>query len=667
MRPFRKAIGILIGVLSASIVLGADTKRLMTVDDGLKMKRIDDVIMSPNGDSVLYTVKSLNWAKNKIDSEHFIYREGDRSTHKFIGEDGGEQFRFSPDGKHLAFLRDSDSGGNKLEGRKRGKSQLFVMPTSGGEASQLTDHKGGLSAFQWKPSGKGFIFLADDMGKEDAEKERELGDDSYYVDMAPNGKHASRYTSFWSIDLNDKKEEQLSKLELVVGDFDVSPDGGRIVFDARPDARTNHPEEAELYLYSVKQRVATRLTNNAAPESNAIWSPDGEYIAYRAPDDKTFELRSGYFWIMEPESKETRRLDGQSTGELSTEPAWTADGRHVLYNEIHGTNTNLYRINIESGEAQALTEVKGTLRAHSFSADTDRMVYSFQNFTTPADLHVGDLRARRTRQITELNPWVKESLALTDGQLVQWTSKGDMIIEGVFYAALGTGTGKSPLVVNIHGGPAGVIENAFRHDFQILAGQGFAVLAPNFRGSTGYGDKVLRGLIGEVGDGEFVDIMTGVDHTIAEKNIDPNRLGVRGWSWGGVSTSFVITRTDRFKAASIGAMVGNWAAETGPGFNFDVSLWYIGGMPWDNPEEWRQRSSITHVKNVSTPSIIFHGGDDETSSVGQSLMFYTARREIGKIEEPRHRRRLEIEEMAWFKRHIENEEWQAEPPDFDDQ
>ena len=320
MRAFRKTIGILVGVLSASIVLGADTKRPMTVDDGLKMKRIKDIIMSPNGDSVLYTVNSLNWAKNTFDSETFMYRESDQSTHRFIGEAGGEQFRFSPDGKHLAFLRESDSGDNKLKGDKRGKSQLFVMPTSGGEASQLTDHKGGISDFQWKPSGNGFIFLADDTGKEDAEKERELGDDSYYVDMAPNGKHASRYTNFWSIGLIEKKEEQLSKLELVVGDFDVSPDGGRIVFDARPDARTNHPEEAELYLYSVKQQVATRLTNNAAPESNAIWSPDGEYIAYRAPDDKTFELRTGYFWVMKPESKKTRRLDGQSTGELSTEP-----------------------------------------------------------------------------------------------------------------------------------------------------------------------------------------------------------------------------------------------------------------------------------------------------------------------------------------------------------
>jgi dipeptidyl aminopeptidase/acylaminoacyl peptidase len=466
-------------------------------------------------------------------------------------------------------------------------------------------------------------------------------------------------------------------MQLVARDFDISPDQTQVVFVARPDTRTNHPGDAEIYLLSLEDKSITRVTNNAAPESSVMWSPDGSYIAYRAPDDQTHELRSGYFWIMDPDSHDVRRLDGQSTGELSTEASWSADSRYIIYNEIQGTNTNLYRMNVRNGEAQALTTIAGTLRAHDFSSDTNRMVYSQQDFTTSPDLYIGDLRGRRAQQITDLNPWVKSDLALSDGELLTWTSKGGMQIEGVFFPAIGNGTDKSPLIVHIHGGPAGVIENGFRHSFQILAGQGYSILAPNFRGSTGYGDDLLRGLIGEVGDGEYQDVMTGVDLVIAEKNVDPDRMGVRGWSWGGVSTSYVITQTDRFKAASIGAMVGNWAAETGPGFNFDVSLWYIGGMAWDNPEEWRQRSSITHVKNVSTPSIIFHGGRDETSSVGQSLMFYTALREIGKvpvrymkfpreghgIDEPRHVRRLESEEISWFKKYIDGEEWSLGPRD----
>lgn len=326
-----------------------------------------------------------------------------------------------------------------------------------------------------------------------------------------------------------------------------------------------------------------------------------------------------------------------------------------------------------------MTRVAGTLRAQAFSADTRRMVYSYQDFVTPVDLYIGNVSARAGTRITDLNPWIRESLALSQPRLLRWTSKGGMEIEGAFYPALDDVDDTPPMIVNIHGGPAGVIDNAFRSDFQMLAGQGFAILAPNFRGSTGYGDELLRGLMGEVGDGEFIDVMTGVDYAIAEENVDPDRLGVRGWSWGGVATSYTITQTDRFKAASIGAMVGNWAAETGPGFNFDVSLWYIGETPWDNPGEWRLRSSISHVKNVTTPSIIFHGGRDETSSVGQSLMFFTALRDIGKapvrymkfpreghgVDEPRHRRRLGAEELRWFHQHINGRDWTISAPTFE--
>jgi len=646
---------LLVSTLWTSFSAVADERRPMTIDDGLNLKRVDEAIISPDGNSVIYSVAKLDWEENEYTNEYFLYRDSSRDTRNFIGEEGGEDFQFSPDGGRVAFLREPDSNDEEDREGQPGKSQIYVIPVDGGEAIPVTKHRGGVRSFKWMPDGEGLLFVADDMEAEEIEKERELGDDSYFVDLAPNGKHASRYSNFWEIDLAKKEEQQLSSMKLVVRDFDVSPDQSRVIFVARPDTRTNHPGDAELYLLTLEDKSIARLTDNAAPESSVMWSPDGDLIAYRAPDDRIHELRSGYFWILNPESGESRRLDGQSTGELSTEASWSADSRYLIYNEVHGTNTNLYRISVRNGEAQALTDITGTLRAHGFSSETNRMVFSRQNFTAPPDLYVGDLRGRQARQITDLNPWVKDSLALSDGELLTWSSKGEMQIEGVYYPAIGNNADKSPLIVNIHGGPAGVIQNAFREDFQILAGQGYAIFAPNFRGSSGYGDELLRGLIGEVGDGEFQDVMTGVD----------------------LGTSYVITQTDRFKAASIGAMVGNWAAETGPGFNFDVSLWYIGGMPWENPEEWRKRSSISHVKNISTPSIIFHGGNDETSSVGQALMFYTALREIGEvpvkymkfpreghgIREPRHRRRLEGEEITWFKKYIDDKEWTLGPRD----
>jgi dipeptidyl aminopeptidase/acylaminoacyl peptidase len=285
--------------------------------------------------------------------------------------------------------------------------------------------------------------------------------------------------------------------------------------------------------------------------------------------------------------------------------------------------------------------------------------------------------------LTDANPWIREDRTLTQGEVLQWEGKGGMLIEGIYYPPVrkGRSSGKDPLIVFIHGGPPAAWEANFRDDFQIMINAGYAILAPNPRGSQGYGEEFLQALRGEVGDGEFIDMMNGVDHVIANKNVDPDRLGVSGWSWGGVATSYTVTQTQRFKAASIGAMVGNWAAETGPGFNFDVALWYIGGTPWDNPEEWAKRSSITHVKNVTTPSIIFHGGDDTTSSVGQSLMFFTALRDIGKapvryikfprqghgVEEPRLLRILYSNELQWFKKYINGVDWKIPPASFETQ
>jgi len=167
--------------------------------------------------------------------------------------------------------------------------------------------------------------------------------------------------------------------------------------------------------------------------------------------------------------------------------------------------------------------------------------------------------------------------------------------------------------------------------------------------------------------------MTGVDHVIELGYVDPDQLGIRGWSWGGVSSGYTITQTDRFKAASVGAGVTNWAAEVGPGFSFDVGLWYIGGKPWTNREEWVKRSSITHVTNITkTAVLILHGGEDQTSSVGQSLMLSSALKDIGKVpvryikfprqghgvREPRLSRILNIEEIKWMQKYIRGIEWE---------
>jgi dipeptidyl aminopeptidase/acylaminoacyl peptidase len=268
---------------------------------------------------------------------------------------------------------------------------------------------------------------------------------------------------------------------------------------------------------------------------------------------------------MNPETGERRRLENPNQGEISV-LAWTPDAEGVLFAETRRTNLNLYRINIKTGKIVDITDVEGSLRALAFSKDRTRMVYSYSDFVTPPDLYVSPLTEIKPVRLTDANPWIRKEISLAKCEVVRWKSKDGMEIEGVLgVPGEAKADDKLPLIVTLHGGPPGHFANDFSPEFQLCTGVGYAAFGPNIRGSDSYGDALLCALQGDVGGGEFDDVMSGVDYLIERGIADSKRLGVRGWSWGGILGSWVITQTDRFKAAALGAMVGSWTAESGPG------------------------------------------------------------------------------------------------------
>jgi dipeptidyl aminopeptidase/acylaminoacyl peptidase len=414
-----------------------------------------------------------------------------------------------------------------------------------------------------------------------------------------------------------------------------------------------------------------RLTDNKASESNPLWAPDGRTIAYHAPSDGEFDLTHGFVWIMDVDTGEKRKLEGQRQGQISS-LAWMPDGESLLFSQTRRTNRNLHRIDAATGQVTDITNVTGSLRVLAFSEDRTRMVYSFSDFETPSDLYVSSVEDLSPVRLTHANPWIDEEIMLAKAEIVRWMSKDGTEIEGVFYRPVDSPEGsETPLILDIHGGPPGHFANEFRSDFHVFAGLGYASLGPNIRGSDSYGDNLLTALMGDVGGGEYEDLMTGIDYVIEERNVDPERLGLRGWSWGGILGSWVITRTDRFKAASLGAMVGSWTAETGPGLSYHLRVHYIGGAHWINPEEWRRVSSLWYVGNVTTATLLLHGERDQVSTPQQSLMFFTALKDIGKaavryvsfprephgFREPRHQRMRDIEEIKWMQKYVMGIDW----------
>ena len=645
-------------MLLLAVPAAAQERRAMTTDDGLDMIRVGGATISPDGSWVLFSKSELDWGENERKTTWWRVPTGGGEPYRFIGEEGGSGFQFSPDGSMLSFTRSVDE-----------KSQLFLMRTDGGEAQKLSKHKTSVGSYRWSQDGSKIFFVAAEPRSEEEEKARKDGDDAIFVDEGPSGQRAGTWNNFWVIDVASKEEKRITEVDHRIGSFAVSPGADRIAFTSRSENRRNQQNHSEIRLLDVESGEIRQLTENRAPESRLVWAPDGQSLAYTARTDGEWELMLDKIWIMDPESGDKRMVSGAFDGNISTF-VWTPDASAILFSGLQGTNNNLFRLDVGSGDVVKVTSALGSLSPSSFSRDRTRMAYVFQDFDTPSDVWIGSTDGSSGVRLTDANPWIEEKIVLGKGELIQWTSKDGTAIEGILMLPSGDPGEALPLLLHIHGGPAGVFRNAFSTQNHVWAGLGYAQLFPNVRGSSGYDDELLSGNARDIGGGDYEDLMTGVDEVVARGIADPDQLGLRGWSYGGILGGWTVTQTDRFKGASIGAMVSDWTSEYGPGFNHDVRLWYIGGTPWENPGEWRERSALTHVANVTTPTLILHGMNDRTDTEPQSMMFFQALKDQGKIaryirfprephgfREPRHQRTRDVEEIRWIQKYVRGIEW----------
>ena len=652
-----RKLTLLIAFVLAVPVAGQE-QRAMTTDDGLDMVRVGDAMISPDGSWVLFSKSELNWEENERETTWWRVSAEGGEPYRYIGDDGGGNFQFSPDGSRLAFIRSVDD-----------ESQLFLLPTTGGEAVQLTEHETSISSYAWSEDGSKIIFVAPEPRTEEEETAREAGYDAIFVDEGPNGQQSGNWNNLWLIEVESGVERRLTDNDHRIGSFSVAPSGDRILFTSRTENRRNQQNRSEIQLLEVATGTMLQLTDNSAPEGRLSWAPDGSSFAYTARTDGEWELLLDKIWVMDLDGGSRRIVSGAFDGNIGNF-VWAPDASAILFSGLHGTNNNLYRINLGSDSVEQITSSVGSLAPSSFSRDRAKMAYVFQDFDTPADIWVGLTDGTDAVRLTDVNPTITEEIVLGQGEVIRWESRDGTEIEGILMLPAEYQSGPLPLLLHIHGGPAGVFRNSFSASNHVWAGLGYAQLFPNVRGSSGYDDDLLRGNLYDIGSGDYEDLMTGVDELISRGIADPNKLGLRGWSYGGILGGWTITQTDRFKGASVGAMVSDWTSEYGPGFNHDVRLWYIGGTPWDNPDEWRERSALTHVANVTTPTLILHGINDRTDTEPQSMMFFQALKDQGKItryirfprephgfREPRHQRTRDVEEIRWIQKHVRNIEW----------
>lgn len=633
-------------------------KRAMTTDDGLNMVRLSGAYISPDGTRVLYGKSELDWSKNKRNTKYHSIQPDGSDDYQFLGKDGGGSVQFSPDGKYISLTRPVDK-----------KSQLFLIRVSGGEAVQLSKHPESIRSYQWSPDGKKIYFLANKELSKEAQKAKKDGYDHVMVDEGPNGQRASEWRHLFEIDVESKKIKPLLKKDLLIGGMEVSPDGKYIAYTARKENRRNQGNQSEIYLYQLADSSITQLTDNSAPEGGLAWSPDSKLISFTAADDKTWELKNSKLWTIDIRSKNIKQLSGKFEGDFNNY-YWTPDGKSILLSGQQGVNSNVYRLDVASGAYTNISNGVGTWRILGMNKDRNKMILSFSDYDTPTDLYFSDVSSFQPNQLTKLNPWVEKEIELAKMETTKWNSKDGLEIEGLLFSPGKASSEKAPFLLHIHGGPAGVFSNSFSYRYHVWAGLGYVQLAPNVRGSRGYTDALLRGNMKDIGGGDYNDLMMGVDHVIERGLINPEKMAVRGWSYGGILGGTVIGRTNRFKAASLGAMVSDWRSEYGIGFNFDVRLWYIGGTFWENPEGYREKSALTYVEKVETPLLLLHGDRDVTDTEPQSMMYFAALKDLGKtvryikfprephgFKEPRHIRTRGIEEIKWIQKHTLGKDW----------
>ena len=645
-------------VFVLAVPVAGQERRAMTTDDGLDMVQVGRAMISPDGSWVLFSKSELNWEENERETTWWRVSAEGGEPYRYIGDDGGGNFQFSPDGSRLAFTRSVDD-----------ESQLFLLPTTGGEAVQLSEHETSIGSYAWSEDGSKIIFVATEPRTDEEEEAREAGYDAIFVDEGPNGQQSGNWNNLWLIEVESGAERRLTDTDHRIGSFSVAPNGDRILFTSRIENRRNQQNLSEIPLLEVETGTIRQLTDNSAPEGRLSWAPDGRSFAYTARTDGEWELLLDKIWVMDPDGGDRRIVSGAFDGNIGNF-VWAPDASAILFSGLHGTNNNLYRINLGSDSVEQITSSAGSLAPSSFSRDRAKMAYVFQDFDTPADIWVGPTDGTGAVQLTDVNPTITDELVLGQGEVIRWESRDGTEIEGILVLPAEYQSGVLPLLLHIHGGPAGVFRNSFSASNHVWAGLGYAQLFPNVRGSSGYDDDLLRGNLRDIGSGDYEDLMTGVDELISRGIADPDKLGLRGWSYGGILGGWTITQTDRFKGASVGAMVSDWTSEYGPGFNHDVRLWYIGGTPWDNTDEWRERSALTHVANVTTPTLVLHGINDRTDTEPQSMMFFQALKDQGKItryirfprephgfQEPRHQRTRDVEEIRWIQKYVRNIEW----------
>ena len=623
-------------------------------------RHFEQVAISPDGNRVAWT-EALTANDGTSAGKTAIYVKNlqikTAPLHITADSAGGSHaeggLAWSPDSKHLAFLSDA---------LKKDQLQLYVATIGATAPTKLTDVKGFLDDPKWSPNGKTIAVLFTENAT------RAAGPLVAETPETGEIKDAFFEQRLALVDVATSKLRQISPADTYIYEYDWSPDGSRFALTAALGNGDNNWYIAELYVLDAASGLMKSIYKPSLQIARPAWSPDGQRIAFIEGLMSDEPSVGGDIAIVPATGSSAQNLTPDLKGSASWF-SWTADGK-ILFAEYLGGDSAVASLDPANAQVRQLwrgsEEVSAGLWGPnlSVSRDAKSSAVTRSSFSAPPEIWAGPVGD--WKQVTQRNAGVKPSWG--EAKSIQWKNGGYEVEGWLIYPKDFDPAKKYPMVVGVHGGPGSAVQSGWPSAWNFimaLPSAGYFVLMPNPRGSFGQGEAFTRANVKDFGYGDFADIMAGVDESLKLAPIDPERLGLTGWSYGGYMTMWGVTQTNRFKAAMAGAGIADWESYYGENKINQWMIPFFGKSVYDDPDVYAKSSPIAFIKNVKTPTLVLVGDSDGECPTPQSYEFWHALKTLGvettlvvyeheghAFAKPEHERDRVKRTIAWFDAHL---------------